>query len=463
MGCKEVTQKKKYTNFELGKGKLIDEEDYVKAVKYLNMALEENPENSETRILLIIACRRSLEDGSADMQNKRDEYQRIAREEFEKLDTEREIRAIINIIRDRDINIIQKDAMQLLIEKGENAVKLSISALINYAFIHDQIVEVLTRIGEPALDDLVATLEKPTTNSSTKLDIVRIIGNMKTDEATPVLEKIVKSQNITDKAVKMEAMASLFERGEKQYEKDILKGLDSPNVNVRRPASHAMIYMNRSPVKRLIKTLKDPDEQVRINALKGVERNPDKDTIEPLIEMLKNDKVESEIQKYENQLKEMSNKLKEFEKEYEKTFGAENRMSSDVFYDRFKDGKISKRMNFFDEWASLYEKYRNISALRDNLVAQSDRIKNHLAEALIGIGKASYASKVIKELVNELQNEKEWKTRLTILRVLKDNQIIDKIDQESEYKIWKHYQESEDNKMVKSEIVQLLNRLDNIK
>lgn len=381
MGCEQITQKKKLSNYELGKGKLIDEGDSFKGAKYLKKALDEKPDSNERRILLIIACRRSVEDGTAKIRRKQSEYEKIMREEFDKLSTEKDIEDIINVIRDRKIVEVQRDAMQLLVDKAQKAVKPSIFALINYAPIHDAMAEVLTQIGEPALDNLIATLEKSSTSASIRLDITKIIGNMETDEAILVLKKLTK---FNDEAVKMEAIASLYERGEIQYEKKILAGLKSSNVNVRRSASRAIIHMNQSPpIKILIRTSKDPDEQVRINALKGIKVNPNAMAIEPLIALLKNEK--------------------------------------------------------------------------------SDSVKNYIAKALIEIGKANHASDVVEELVNGLKNEKEWKVRLTIVRVLKDENIIDAINQENEYKLWTHHQSAENNKMVKNEIVKLLNKLDKIK
>lgn len=447
-GCEEITQKKKVSNFELGKGKLIEEGNSYKAAKYLKKALNEKPDNNEARILLIIACRSSIEEGTAKTAGKQSEYEKIAKTELDKLNTENDIKDIIDVIRER--NIIQKDATQVLVDKGEKAVKPSIYALKNYAPIYKPIIEVLTQIGEPALDELATTLKNPSTPHSIRLDITGIIGNMQTNKAVPVLKKLTK---FSDESVKMEAFASLYERGEKQYTDEILAGLKSSNVEVRRSASRAMIYMNESPpIKALIKTLKDQDVQVRINALKAIGENPNVSTIEPLVALLKSDKLNTKIQKYEERLEELSHDLAKFEIRYE--------MDSEVFSEECKATEFDGSTKDFEEWTSLYNTFTNIRRPKDKLVIENNKVKNHIARALIKIGKAGHASDIATKLVNALKDEEEWKARLTIMRVLENEHIMNAIDEESEYKLWKHYQESENNKMVKRKITNLLNKLE---
>lgn len=459
VGCEEVTQKRKISNYELGKGKLIEEADGYKAAKYLKKAIDEKPEHNETRILLIIACRRSIEDGTAKLYGKQSEYEKIMHEEFNRLNTEKDIKSIIEVI--REDNIIQKDAIQLLIDKGEKAVNPSIFALIYYAPIYDAITEVLIQIGEPALDDLVAKLEDPSSHSSIRVDITRIIGNMETDKVIPVLKKLTESK---DEVVKMEAVASLFERGEKQYKNVIIAGLNSPNVKIRRSASHAMIFMNQSPIKTLIKAMKDKDTQVRINALIGVEKNPSSSAIKPLIDLLKNDRAKRKIEEDEKKLNELSIDLDKLEIKYKSLNTSSGnyrnrRMRSDKFYKKFKTGDLSNTEDFV-KWAGLYEQYTNIKSRKDKLVAESDKVKNHIAKALIEIGKAGHASKITTELIDTLKDEKEWKSRLTIVRVLEDPDLMDDISKENAYKLYKYYEDVEDNRMVKNKIAELLNKIE---
>jgi HEAT repeat protein len=96
-----------------------------------------------------------------------------------------------------------------------------------------------------------------------------------------------------------------------------------------------------------------------------------------------------------------------------------------------------------------------IKPLIKTLKSDSDaEIQNAAANSLIAYGKD-----VAKLLVEELKKEENWEVRIRITRVLKDDNVIKGIDDVSEYELYE-YHKKENHPMVKSEITEILRKLE---
>jgi HEAT repeat protein len=81
-------------------------------------------------------------------------------------------------------------------------------------------------------------------------------------------------------------------------------------------------------------------------------------------------------------------------------------------------------------------------------------VQNAAANSLIAYGK-----EVAKLLVRELIKEENWEVRIRITRILKDDSVIKGIDEASEYDLYE-YHKKESHPMVKSEIAEVLRKLE---
>ena len=81
-------------------------------------------------------------------------------------------------------------------------------------------------------------------------------------------------------------------------------------------------------------------------------------------------------------------------------------------------------------------------------------VQNAAAGSLIAYGKD-----VAKLLVDELKKEENWEVRIRITRVLKDDNVIKGINDVSEYELYE-YHKKEENVMVKTEIAEVLRKLE---
>ncbi|MBI1925337.1 HEAT repeat domain-containing protein [Candidatus Poribacteria bacterium] len=186
---------------------------------------------------------------------------------------------------------IQKDAMQVLIDKGAQAVPLVIDSLGKNQFVNAQsdLIEILYRIGPKGLNLMTDALSAPDTPISVKRTLVQIIGRMNDPSAIPALESKRKSG---DAGLTMEINIALYQLGKKDYGSEIIAGLSDRDVYARRAAAKAMSEINDSPTDEIIKALKDSDPQVRMYAAQALEKFPKKQATDSLIETLKTDSNE---------------------------------------------------------------------------------------------------------------------------------------------------------------------------
>ena len=84
----------------------------------------------------------------------------------------------------------------------------------------------------------------------------------------------------------MEINVALYQLGNKAYQKDIEVGLSDNNVMVRRTAARAAEMLNQPSQSKVADALKDPDDIVRRNAAKALQKHVYAEAVDILFEML---------------------------------------------------------------------------------------------------------------------------------------------------------------------------------
>jgi HEAT repeat protein len=294
IGCEHKIGKK-IPDFELGKGKLIDEDAPIEAIQYLELVLSKEPENLEAQCYLTIAYRRASVSLKAKAENNEDKYIQGMQREFSKLKKQGVPAAqkLINIVRAQ--NRIHKDAIALLVDFDGIAVQPIVSTLErSYVFRRDA-VNILTQMGKKypaAIEELDKTIDSPSASNNIRIELVRILGDLGDANAVPVLQKHLNSPN---SGLKIETMVALYKLGKKEYEENIIAGLKDSDVNARRAAAHGSLFLNSVSVDSLIKALSDTDGQVRLFATQSLGKHIDNSAIKPLIGTLKSDS-DTEVQ-----------------------------------------------------------------------------------------------------------------------------------------------------------------------
>jgi len=373
IGCEHKVGKKT-PDYDLGKGKLIDEGAPIEAIQFFELVLEREPENVEAQCYLTIAYKRAAASLRAKADGTESKYAQGMQKEFDKIKNigVPATQKLINIIRDQ--NRIHKDAIAILVDFGDTAVQPVVGTLQRSSMFRNDAIDILTQIGKKyssSVGELDKIIDSANTSLNVRVELVRILGNIGDIKAIPLLQKRLNSPA---GELRMEAMVALYKLGNKEYEEKIIAGLKDADVNVCRSASHGVIFLNDVSVDELVEALSNPDEQVRLCVTKALGKHLDNRAIDPLIKTLKND--------------------------------------------------------------------------------SNTEVQNEAASSLI-----AYEKKVAKRLINELKEEEDWEVRIRIMRVLKDDNVATGIDDVSEYDLYEYHKE-ESHPMVKSEIAEVLRRLE---
>ncbi len=273
---------------EVGREKLLGAGLAIEAAENLEKAEVEETSTLEPRVLLLLAYSHALSTGDAQSQGIAERYKQERQKRLASL-TDAEIKKILDLIAQR--SRIQKDAMQVLIDKGTQAVPLVIDSLGKNQFANAQsdLIEILYRIGPKGLNLMTDALSAPDTPISVKRTLVQVIGKINDPSAIPALESKRKSG---DAGLTMEINIALYQLGKKDYRPEIIAGLSDRDVSARRAAAKAMSEINDSPTDEIVKALKDSDPQVRMYAAQALEKFPKKQATDSLIEILKADSNE---------------------------------------------------------------------------------------------------------------------------------------------------------------------------
>ena len=280
-GCQEQV----ITQLEVGRSKLLDAGLTLEAVEHLERAEHEEQNKVEPRALLVIAYSNALSSGAARVHKVDARYKTERDRRIGELG-EFEMKKILQILDER--HRIQKDAMQILVDKGAPAVPFLLEDLVKnrYRHVHGDFIQILTEIGSPGINDILAAAGDSKTPSAVKIQLIRIIGDIGDASASAGLETL---QNATaDEGLKMEINTALYLLGNEGSEQKIIEGLTHSNVVVRRAAAKSMVYLKEHPTDKMITALEDSDDVVRTDIAIALRKYPDAGAVDNLLAILTN-------------------------------------------------------------------------------------------------------------------------------------------------------------------------------
>ena len=282
-GCK---QKQIITQLEVGRSKLLDAGLAMEAVGHLERAEVEEVNKVEPRALLIIAYSHAISTRAAETFNVETRFQSERDQRVGQLG-EFEIKKILEILGER--HRIQKDAVQVLIDRGAPVVPFVLDNLVKdrNRDAHDDFFQILKEIGGEGVNVILKTISDSETPIAVKVKLIRVVGEIGDAAATAGLEQLHDS--INDEGLQMEVDTALYLLGHPEYKEKIIAGLSSANVVIRRAAAKALVSLNDAPTAKIIEALKDTDDSVRMDAAKALQKYHDANAIDNLIAILNSD------------------------------------------------------------------------------------------------------------------------------------------------------------------------------
>ena len=227
-GCQ---QEQVITQLEVGRSKLLNAGLSLEAVQHLERAEQEEQNKVEPRALLILAYSNAISTGAARTHNVETRYKTERERRVGELG-EYEMKKILQILGER--HRVQKDAMQVLVDKGSPAVPFILEDLIKnrYRSVHGDFVEILKGIGGQGISQILQAAGDSKTPPAVKIQLVRILGDIGDTSAVSGLEAL---HNATaDEGLKMEINTALYLLGNEESEDKIVAGLSDGNPVVRR-------------------------------------------------------------------------------------------------------------------------------------------------------------------------------------------------------------------------------------
>ncbi len=279
-GCQEQV----ITQLEVGRGKLFAGLS-LEAVQHLERAEQEEENKVEPRALLILAYSNAISTGVAKTHNVEARYQSARDQRVGQLG-EYEIKKILQLLGER--HRVQKDAIQVLIDRGVPAVPFVLEDLVKdrYRAVHGDFIQILIGIGGPAVNDILKAAGDSGTPLEAKIRLVRTVGDIGDAAAIAGLEALQNAT--TDAGLKMEINTALYHLGNEASEDKIVAGLTDDNVVVRRAAAKSMMYLKEHPAEMLIAALGDVDDTVRMDIAKALQKYPDTGAVDGLLAILTN-------------------------------------------------------------------------------------------------------------------------------------------------------------------------------
>ena len=272
------------TQLEVGRGKLYAGLS-LEAVQHLERAVQEEENKVEPRALLILAYSNAISTGAARTHNVETRYQSERARHVSELG-EYEMKRILHILGER--HRVQKDAIQVLIDKGAPAVPFVLEDLVKnrYRNVHSDFVQILIGIGSPAIKDILEAAGDSKTPAAVKIQLVRIVGDIGDASAAAGLAALQNAT--TDEGLKMEINTALYHLGNEDSEDRIVAGLSDNNPVVRRAAAKSMMYLKEHPTDKLIAALDDSDDTVRMDIALALRKYPDAGAVNGLLAILTN-------------------------------------------------------------------------------------------------------------------------------------------------------------------------------
>ena len=272
-----------------GRAKLLQAGLAIEAIEeHLKLAEIEEEDKDEARALLLIGYSHALSQNTAWLRanNKESEYKNERARRLAELNLS-EMREICRVLDGR--YRVQKDTIQILIDKGTPVIPLIINSFIDnkYTDAHIDFEYILTQIGSKGLDALFTAVDSTDTPVLVRDKLIRIIGEIADSSAKDRLEAL--KNTVTDAGLKMEIITALYKLNNKAYQADIEAGLDDTNVVARRAAARSMKLLNQPSTSKMINALKDTDDLVRISIVRALQKHIDANAVDNLVDMLTND------------------------------------------------------------------------------------------------------------------------------------------------------------------------------
>ena len=280
IGCEP---KQKIDHLKVGRQQLLNSGLAVDAIRHLKQAEIDELDKTPPRVLLVLAYTHGLSTEAAQVQGLETEFKTERTQRLAALGNE-EIEYLLQLLVRR--SRLQKDAIQVVVEKGVDALPVLISALgqADFLSLHRDIVEMMYQIGSDGVGLMVDAIQKADTTTEVQVALVRLIGRIGGSQGLEDLEAI---HNDTDDAgLQMEIAVTLYRLGKQEYSTAIIKGLTDDDVNVRRASARAMLHLSKYPVDKLLKALQDTDDQVVTYAAQAFQNQPDAQAVAGLTNVL---------------------------------------------------------------------------------------------------------------------------------------------------------------------------------
>lgn len=282
VGCD--TKPKGPSHLSVGKSKLINSGLALDSINHLKEAEKIDEDQAEARALLVIAYSHGLATEAAQSFGREAEFKQERTKRITAMN-EAEISKLIEILSVQ--SQIQKNGLNALAEKGTDAAVLIVDNIANNSYPDAQatFLSVLVQIGSDAVDPILNRLNDTEVNSSAKIKLIRVVGDIGEKKALEKLNSIDREN--MDSAIRMEILTTLYKLGDEKHKSEITKGLSSDDVGVRRASAKAMKDITNVNENILISSLKDSDTLVVSNIAKALSIHKSKNAVKPLVDILK--------------------------------------------------------------------------------------------------------------------------------------------------------------------------------
>jgi len=277
------TKQRGPSNLSVGRSKLIDSGRALEAVEHLEKAEQEEVNKVEPRVLLLIAYSHGLASGSARIHGVEAKFKNQRAQRIAAL-TDTEMKHLLQVLSTK--SRIQKDGLQLLVDKGSEAAALILESLSKgrYPSLHTNFTTILVQMGPARLNLILQKLADETTPVTVKVKLVQVLAEIGDEKAIETLKSLQKATMAP--ALAMEISTTLYQLGEESYKTELIEGLSHSDVDVRRAAAKAMVSLSEVAPKILIENLQDSDAQVVTALVKALAVHRDEAAVDPLVNIL---------------------------------------------------------------------------------------------------------------------------------------------------------------------------------
>lgn len=281
LGCD--TKQQGPSNLSVGRSKLIDSGRALEAVEHLEKAEQEEVNKIEPRVLLLIAYSHGLSSGSAKIHGVEAKFKNQRAQRIAEL-TDTEMKNLLQVLSTK--SRIQKDGLQILVDKGPEAAALILESLSKgrHPSLHTNFTTMLVQMGGAGLALILEKLADETTSATIKVKLVRVLAEIGDEKAIEALKALQKAT--IEPALAMEISTTLYQLGEASYKTEIIEGLSHSDVDVRRAAAKAMVNISEVSPKILIERLQDSDGQVVTALVEALAVHRDEAAVDPLVNIL---------------------------------------------------------------------------------------------------------------------------------------------------------------------------------